>query len=105
MTKQEKKFADEYVLLFFAASAVSVETATAAADYAGYALPADIRDAETAAKALLAKKDIAKYISTEIAAFRVRLSGEQRRNLWKAIRAFKPGTPENEDYFGDICVH
>ena len=56
MTRQEKKFANEYVLLFFSGSAVSVEMNIAAARYAGYALSPDIRAADTAAKALLAKR-------------------------------------------------
>lgn len=52
LTKQEKKFADEYVYGFFHTSAVTIGTIASAAVAAGYAKEAN-REAENIAKVLL----------------------------------------------------
>lgn len=104
MTNQEKKFANEYVMLFFHAPTTTLETAVSAAKYAGYDLSEDCNAAEATAKGLLTKPAISEYIKAEVDAFRSRFSGSQRRNLWEAIRAFEPGTPE-DTCLGNIIIH
>ncbi len=105
LSEQEKKFADEYVFSFFHAPAVSDADALGAAEYAGYEVPDDYSKADVLAKSLLNNKNIRQYIDSEIERFRVILSGEQRRNLWKYISEFKEGEPETEGCYGSIINH
>ena len=68
-------------------------------------MPDDYSKADVLAKSLLNNKNIRQYIDSEIERFRVILSGEQRRNLWKYISEFKEGEPETEGCYGSIINH
>ena len=105
MTEQEKKFADEYVLMYFHSPNTYSEMAIEAAITSGYSVPKDVRSADDLGKTLLEKPCIRKYIDSEIKRFREILSDEQRRNLWKYISDFKTGTSEKNVTYGNITVH
>jgi hypothetical protein len=105
LTEQEKKFADEYVFLYFHTTATYSGMAVNAASYAGYNIPVDVCQADSLGKSLLAKSDIKEYIEQEIKRFRSILSGEQRRNLWGHISQFAAGTPEQGASYGNIINH
>lgn len=108
LTKQEQKFADDYVFLYFHAGAVTSGIAVEAARYAGYDIPDDVSKADAIAKTLLHKANIEKYIDAEIQRFREILSGQQRRNLWQHISEFVAGEPEQNTLptdYGNIIRH
>lgn len=101
MDSKETKFADEYVFLTFNGSEVSpLQIAQVAAAKAGYVLPVDKNASDEFCKAILNKDDVKAYIADQIAAFREKLSGTQRRNLWAAIGSMQLGKPSEE--FDDI---
>lgn len=97
MDSKETKFADEYVFLTFNGSEVSpLQVAQVAAVKAGYVLPVDKNARDEFCKAILNKDDVKAYIADQIAAFREKLSGMQRRNLWAAIGSMQLGKPSEE---------
>lgn len=104
MTTQEKKFADEYVMLFFHRPASTVDMAVDAARYADYEVPDDSNKAWQFGKSLLAKNSIKEYVEAEIDSFRVKLSGSQRRNLWNLISNMTIGNPDDGN-FSAIIPH
>jgi len=105
MTDQEKKFADEYVMLFFHSSTSTLKMMVNAARYAGYELSADCIKAELFSRDLLERKDINEYVKAEIASFRAKLSGSQRRNLWNLISNMTIGEPDENGTYTVIIPH
>ena len=105
ISKKEKAFADEYVFQYFHSNGVTLEMRVSAARFAGYEIPDDVNEAWDMAKALSAKTEINAYINSEIKRFRDILASDQRRNLWKHISDFKPGTPEENTSYGNIIRH
>ncbi len=105
LSKQEKKFADEYVYGFFHTGAVTTGLYALAAVAAGYAKEAN-RGAENIAKVLLDKENVKEYIDSEIERFRSILADEQGKALWNHISKFEPGEPDEECFYsGRIMLH
>lgn len=97
MGSKETKFADEYIFLTFNGSEGSpLQIAQVAAVKAGYVLPVDKNAKDEFCKAILNKDDVKAYIADQIAAFREKLSGTQRRNLWDVIGGMQLGKPSEE---------
>ena len=97
MDSKETKFADEYVFLTFNGSEVSpLQIAQVAVVKAGYVLPVDKNARDKFCKEILNKDDVKVYVAEQIAAFREKLSGVQRRNLWAAIGSMQLGKPSEE---------
>ncbi len=105
MTDQEKKFADEYVMLFFHRPASTLDMMVDAAKYSGYELSADCIKAQLFSRDLLKRKDINEYVQAEIESFRAKLSGSQRRNLWNLISNMTIGEPDENGTHRDIIPH
>lgn len=103
MTQQEKKFADQYVFIFF--HDYSHYPMQYILEYAGYEVPADSYEVDKFGSSLLSKPEIKAYIDAEIERFRKILSGEQRKNLWKYISAFSLGDAEMGACYGAIIPH
>lgn len=105
LTKQEQKFADEYVYGFFHTNAVTVGLYAHSAVAAGYAKDAN-REAENIAMALLNKENVKAYIDSEIERFRSILADAQGKALWNHISKFEPGEPDEECFYsGKIILH
>ena len=105
LSKQEKKFADEYVYGFFHTNAVTTSLYTHSAVVAGYAEEANT-DARNIAIALLNKADVKAYVDAEIERFRNILADEHGKALWNHISKFEPSEPDEECYFsGRITLH
>ena len=97
MDSKETKFADEYIFLTLNGSEVSpLQIAQVAAVKAGYVLPVDKNAKDEFCKTILNKDDVKAYIADQVAAFREKLSGMQRRNLWAVIGNMQPGKPSEE---------
>lgn len=104
LSKQEKKFADEYVFRFFHAPAVTVEMRLESAKYAGYAISGNHAKDDAIVNSLLEKSDVKAYIAGEIERFRKILDDDQARALWNHISEFVPGEPE-DGTTGRIYLH
>lgn len=105
LTKQEKKFADEYVYGFFHTSAVTTALYARAAVIAGYAKEEN-NDARNIAVTLLNKAEVKEYVDSEIERFRNILADGYGKALWNHISKFEPGEPDEECYFsGRITLH
>lgn len=105
LTKQEQKFADEYVYGFFHTNAATVGLYAHSVVTAGYAKDAN-REAENIAMTLLNKAEVKSYIDAEIERFRSIFADEQGKALWNHISKFEPGEIDEECYFGGrIILH
>ena len=93
MNAKEKKFVDEYIFQFFNSNETDTKSlAVKAAKYAGYT-DTEESTVERIVSDLMQQKPIRIEIDNQINSFREKLSGKQRRNLWKAIADFEIGTP------------
>ena len=106
LSKMQKKFADEYVFLYFHCKAMSREKEKDAFCAAGYKLTGDRTKDEKAIEELMKDAAVKEYIDGQLEHFRKVLSDDQAKGLWKHISLYELKDNAAPEYgSGTIYLH